>query len=103
MTDAIPSQVDRYGPVYRARPSRARHRSRPSPRSPFRRAASLMMFVLLVAILIVLVDFTRFALEVGAHDRPAKARAEGIVALTGGAARIDGALDLLAQTAPNAC
>ena len=97
MTDAIPSQVDRYGPVFRAGPLRARHRSRPSPRSPLRRTLSVLLFVFVAATLIVLVDFTRFAIEVGAHDRPVEARAEGIVALTGGVARIDGALELLAQ------
>jgi uncharacterized SAM-binding protein YcdF (DUF218 family) len=55
---------------------------------------------LLLALMIVAgigIDFARFARQVSNFGEPGDVRAEGIVALTGGTARIDGALALLAD------
>jgi hypothetical protein len=48
-----------------------------------------------------LVGFVDFAEDVADAEPPADPRAEGIVVLTGGTARIDGALQLLAEGRAN--
>lgn len=61
---------------------------------------ALRMVVCLAGISL-LVGFVDFAEDVAGAEPPADARAEGIVVLTGGTARIDGALQLLAEGRAN--
>jgi uncharacterized SAM-binding protein YcdF (DUF218 family) len=65
--------------------------------APVSRFARILAGVLAVAILAFVVGFLGFAREVVDAKPPMDPRADGIVALTGGAARIDGALQLLAE------
>src|ERR1700730_13499207 len=66
----------------------------------WRLALALRMPVCL-AVIVLLVGFVDFAEDVASAEPPADPRAEGIVVLTGGAARIDGALQLLAEGRAN--
>lgn len=62
------------------------------------RVSRALLFLLVLAVLGVLVGFLRFSSEIAALDNPqTAATADGIVVLTGGKARIETALDLLAQ------
>src|SRR5262249_38780705 len=62
-----------------------------------RRARFAVSMLLSLVVLAVLVGFVDFAERVAGAAAPADPRAEGIVVLTGGPARIDGALQLLAE------
>lgn len=95
MSDAIQSDGNALRPVRRTGPAPARRASRASRKGPVRRLVSIFFAVLLVAAVLVTVDFLRFLGKVD-DTPPENPRAEGIVALTGGSARIDGALALLA-------
>jgi len=53
--------------------------------------------IICLAVLALLIGFVEFAEDVAGAEPPADPRAEGIVVLTGGTARIDGALQLLAE------
>ncbi|MCX5514278.1 YdcF family protein [Kaistia algarum] len=66
-------------------------------RSPLRRIISGLLLILVLAAIGIGIDFVRFVDQVGDSYHPLAPKAEGIVALTGGAARIDGALALLAE------
>lgn len=95
MSDAIPSEIEVARSAFRIRtaapaPSRAARR-----RSPLRRIVSAFLLLVMIVLIAAAIDFSRFALLVGRSERPTDPRADGIVALTGGAARIDGALNLL--------
>ena len=57
--------------------------------------------VVCLAGIALLVGFVDFAEDVAGAEPPADAQAEGIVVLTGGTARIDGALQLLAEGRAN--
>lgn len=61
------------------------------------RLRSVGLAFLLVLLAAIGIDFSRFAWRVAHFADPGDVRAEGIVALTGGTARIDGALSLLAD------
>lgn len=95
MSDAIPSRIEMARPAFRTGAVAPAPRRAVRRRSPLRRFVSSFLLLVLVVLLAIAADFARFALLVGGSERPADPRAEGIVALTGGAARIDGALTLL--------
>jgi uncharacterized SAM-binding protein YcdF (DUF218 family) len=61
------------------------------------RPAKIITGIALVVVAAFVLGFLGFAREVVDSRPPADARADGIVALTGGTARIDGALQLLAE------
>lgn len=61
------------------------------------RPASILVAILIAALAALVIGFLAFADEVVDTRAPTDARADGIVALTGGTARIDGALQLLAE------
>lgn len=94
MSDAIPSDLDALRAVRRTSPAPARRASGTTPKRPLRRLVSYFLAFLLVVAVVITVDFLRFLSQVD-DTPPADPRAEGIVALTGGSARIDGALALL--------
>lgn len=92
MTDAAHTDSDLGRRSFAGRPSRVRSRRQPGPgRRP------LLTVLVLIAIVAALtgLDFARFAQRVATLTPPHNATAQGIVALTGGTARIDGALALL--------
>ena len=60
----------------------------------FRLASRL---IICLAVLALVIGFVEFAEDAAGAEPPADPRAEGIVVLTGGTARIDGALQLLAE------
>lgn len=62
-----------------------------------KRLRSVLLFVLGGVALALVLGFVHFAYSVVEALPPADARADGIVVLTGGSARIDGALQLLAE------
>lgn len=62
-----------------------------------KRATSAALLLLGIAALALVLGFVRFAERAAGALPPADARADGIVVLTGGSARIDGALQLLAE------
>lgn len=95
MTDAIPSDIDALRPARKAGSMPARRTSGASPKRPLRRLVSIFLGLLLVVAALVAIDFLRFLGQVD-DTPPVDPHAEGIVALTGGTARIDGALALLA-------
>jgi len=70
------------------------HARRPHP-APGRRPFITVLLLLAIAGSFAGIDFARFARQVANLSPPTDATAEGIVALTGGTARIDGALALL--------
>jgi uncharacterized SAM-binding protein YcdF (DUF218 family) len=75
-------------------------RVREDSRSPARKTMRLMRTAVVVAGLCgigLVVGFVAFAINVSATTPPADPRAQGIVVLTGGSARIEGALRLLAE------
>jgi len=71
-----------------------RRRYKPALR---RRLWGYICVVPLVALLILLGGFLWFALHIARKEAPLDARADGIVALTGGASRISDAVELLAS------
>src|SRR5260221_4307182 len=66
-----------------------------------RRVRFALRMVVCLAVLVLLVGFVDFAERIAGAAPPVDPRAEGIVVLTGGAARIDGALQLLAEGRAN--
>jgi len=72
-----------------------RGRSRMPQPAPGRRPLVTVLLLLAIAGSLAGIDFARFARQVANLSPPADVTAEGIVALTGGTARIDGALALL--------
>ena len=82
---------------------RPRPAASPSPPPARRTAGVRLAFRLLVCLagLALAVGFVDFAERVAGAAPPADPRAEGIVVLTGGTARIDGALQLLAEGRAN--
>jgi uncharacterized SAM-binding protein YcdF (DUF218 family) len=62
---------------------------------PGRRPFLTVLLLLAIVVSITGLDFARFAQQVATLTPPSDATAQGIVALTGGTARIDGALALL--------
>lgn len=89
MTDAVRPQGGSAAPVSGA----------VSPRilRVTKRASSAALLLLGIAALALVLGFVRFAERAAGALPPADARADGIVVLTGGSARIDGALQLLAE------
>jgi len=69
----------------------------PAPRKNARRVGATLIAAGAAAVLGVAAGFVAFVNDVADAQAPATATAEGIVALTGGSARIDAALHLLAQ------
>lgn len=66
------------------------------PRGLLRRLGEATMAVLLVAAIVLVIDFSRFVSLIEAREPAIDRSADGMVALTGGAERITDALDLLA-------
>ncbi|WP_175561814.1 YdcF family protein [Kaistia soli] len=95
MTDAARSDIAVNG---RSSPSgRATYRA-PAPQRRHRLLSPhFFIFAVLFLLGLVAFDFIRFSDGVARLAAPSGIKAEGIVALTGGAARIDGALALLAD------
>lgn len=75
----------------------ARAASRPSPLRGVFLLIRAAMVIVIGAVLALAIGFVMFVDDIVAAAPPADARAEGIVVLTGGSARIDGALRLLAE------
>lgn len=73
----------------------SRGRSRMPQPAPGRRPLITVLLLLAIAGSLAGIDFARFARQVASTIPPTDVTAEGIVALTGGTARIDGALALL--------
>ena len=96
MTDAARTDSDLGRRSFAGSPSHDRS-SGQSHRQPGPGRRPLLTVLVLLAIVASLVglDFARFAQQVATLTPPTNVTAEGIVALTGGTARIDGALALL--------
>ncbi len=78
-------------------PSERTVSARPRGRGPARRFARLVVMVAGAIVFALVVGFISFAERIATAAPPADPHAEGIVVLTGGSARIDGALQLLAD------
>ncbi|WP_201401128.1 YdcF family protein [Kaistia sp. 32K] len=96
MTDAAQTDRDLGRRNYAGAIARGRSTD-PSHRHPAPGRRPLVTVLLLVAIAgsVAGIDFARFAQQVANFNAPTDVTAQGIVALTGGTARIDGALALL--------
>ncbi len=70
---------------------------KPARRGPLRRLALGVLALALLGAVFFFAGFLRFTLEVAQFAPPATPRADAIVALTGGAARVDAALRLLSD------
>jgi uncharacterized SAM-binding protein YcdF (DUF218 family) len=95
MIDATRFQFDDAPSARAAQRTRFGYRRR--SRSRLARLAQIAAFAVLLVIAAITADFLRFSFLVADHQSPPGVRAQGIVALTGGTARIDGALALLAN------
>ncbi|MCX5518640.1 YdcF family protein [Kaistia defluvii] len=93
MTDAAQTDPDLGRRSFAGTPPRGR--PRPPQPAPGRRPLITVLLLLAIAGSFAGIDFARFARQVAHLSPPADVSAEGIVALTGGTARIDGALALL--------
>jgi uncharacterized SAM-binding protein YcdF (DUF218 family) len=69
----------------------------PHPRSWLRRGLTAALGLMAIVAVIAFMGFLWFVYSLERTERRPEARADGIVALTGGAQRIDDAIDLLAQ------
>ncbi|MBN8997838.1 MAG: YdcF family protein, partial [Rhizobiales bacterium] len=92
--DVIPSHLESLRPALKVGLAPARRARGTARRSPLRRLASPFLLLLIILAAVVTADFLRFLGQVD-NGPPGNPHAQGIVALTGGTARIDGALALL--------
>lgn len=95
MTDAARSQIA--GSTGRSRQERATFEPRALPKAGRLLSPRFLLFAILFLAGLIAFDFIRFSDGIARLAAPPAIKAEGIVALTGGAARIDGALSLLAD------
>lgn len=95
MTDAVQTDTELGRRRFAGASLRARSRRPGGGPAPGRRPWVTVLMLLVIAGSLAGIDFARFARQVSNHSTPPDVSAEGIVALTGGTARIDGALALL--------
>ncbi|WP_018183324.1 YdcF family protein [Kaistia granuli] len=96
MTDAARTELELGRRNFAGASSRADASGRPGrPPAPGRRPLVTVLLLIAIAGSFAGIDFTRFARQVANLAPPTDVTAQGIVALTGGTARIDGALALL--------